>query len=129
MYYVSIVANKRPHVAAFGNLDESDDECHHEQNDVKRVNKFLESKYQSYNEHLDKNSASAIAEDPSIFDFDGTYDNFKAAEVKKHKLSQQTIATKEPPVWAIYKCCPIISQFFNVDNISFINKLEIEICQ
>ncbi len=61
-------------------LEEDDDEAI---SDVGRVNLQLKKN----NEKLSK-SVAAAANDDSIYDYDGTYDSFKAAEVTSHPLSR-----------------------------------------
>lgn len=74
-------------------MDDSDDD-NTSMNDVARVNAQLAKRRAADEAAL----LAAANEDPSIYDYDGSYDSFKAAEVKTHQLSQAVAASKDAPV-------------------------------
>jgi hypothetical protein len=82
----------KPRPTAF-QADDSDDDDGNTGNDIARVNAQLAKRRAADEAAL----LAAANEDPSIYDYDGSYDTFKAEKVSTHQLSQPT-ASKEPPV-------------------------------
>ena len=75
-------------------MDDSDEDDNTGGNDVSRVNAQLARRNAA---NVVAMNATLAAEDPSIYDYDGAYDSFKAEKVTTHHLSQ-SIATQEAPV-------------------------------
>jgi hypothetical protein len=82
----------KPRSTAF-RTDDSDDDDGNAANDIARVNAQLAKRRAADEAAL----LAAANEDPSIYDYDGSYDTFKAEKVSTHQLSQPTVS-KEPPV-------------------------------
>ena len=95
-YFLAPVTVARPKLSAFGDGDSSDDDT--PSSGVSRVNAQLSSIASRRNATVDPIANAALSEDPSIFDFDGTYDSFKAPDKVAHKLSQPS--SSDAPVSA-----------------------------
>ena len=83
--------------------EESDDDSCGTLNysDVGRVNSLLTQRSVAAEKQANKIHSDALAEDPSAFDYDDSYDTFKVPDVKSHSLSQPN--TKEDgPVSQLY---------------------------
>ena len=92
-FVLASTAAPRPRMTSSAfNMDDSDDD-NTTMNDVARVNAQLAKRRAA-----DEAAVLAAAnEDPSIYDYDGSYDTFKEAEIKTHQLSQPVIASKDAP--------------------------------
>lgn len=55
---------------------------------IQGVNKKLIRSASKIDKDVEKVHASAMAEDPNIFDYDGSYDHFKASHASSHPLSK-----------------------------------------
>lgn len=64
--------------------------------DVGRVNLLLTQKSAAAERQANKIYSDALEQDPSAFDYDDSYDSFKAPELKAHALSQAV--EKDAPV-------------------------------
>lgn len=97
LIYVHVVAQavaKPRALQVFSRDDSDDEESSAPANDIARVNAQLAKR------------SSVIAPvivgdgDPSIYDYDGAYDSFKAPDKVTHQLSQATSSSREAPVSA-----------------------------
>lgn len=79
----------RPKPAAFRDALEDDDEDEEALTDIGRVNAQLRKKNE---ENKAKLEALSSAADADVYDYDGSYDAFKAAAVTSHPLSQPSAA-------------------------------------
>lgn len=73
----------RPKPSAFKDALEDDSEEEEEMSDIGRVNAQLRKKNEQSQAKLEAASSEA-----DIYDYDGSYDTFKAAAVTSHPLSQ-----------------------------------------
>jgi hypothetical protein len=82
----------KPRPTAF-RTDDSDEDDDNAASDIARVNAQLAKRRAADEAAL----LAAANEDPSIYDYDGSYDTFKAEKVSTHQLSQPSVS-KDPPV-------------------------------
>ena len=99
-----VVLKKRSSLGAFNDEDEDNDDNDNDKEkivggyrDVERVNRQLLAKPSTSSlADTARMHNKALEEDPNVFDYDGSYDAFKASVVESHPLSRD--ATMAPPV-------------------------------
>lgn len=89
----AIKAPVRPKPSAFRDALEEDSGDDEEMSDIGRVNAQLRKKNEINQAKLEAASSSAEVD---IYDYDGSYDNFKAAAITSHPLSQPLAGAGEP---------------------------------
>lgn len=113
----------KPRLQVFSRDDSDDEESSAPANDIARVNAQLAKR------------SSVIApvivgdDDPSIYDYDGAYDSFKAPDKVTHQLSQASSSSREAPVRITFAA--FSSTFLTVTSPSkhHIAILEIALCE
>jgi len=80
-------------LANFECFNELDDEAESISHDPRKdVNRMLVKKHNGINKDLEKIYTSALEEDSTIFDYDGSYEKFKFKEQESHHLSGSSIS-------------------------------------
>lgn len=78
--------------------------------EISRVNTQLANASRKKVASIDPIVQKALSEDPSCYDYDGTYDDFKAKEQVSHKLSQPSDNTA--PVSSYYIMINFLDFYF-----------------
>lgn len=92
--------------SAFSDALEDDDDDDDVQNkdgpqDVRKMSYEFHKRTQASKSAIDLNAAAALAEDPSVFDYDGSYDSFSTQ--REAEVTQKESQKQQEPVVSVIK--------------------------